>query len=132
MSAAVRFFSRSGNTKAVAEAIAKAIGTEAVSVDKEGSVISEPVDILFLGGALYKYGIDDHMKAYLETLDKEKIGKVAVFSTSWFSKHAIDLIKQGASDKGIEVISEALYVRGKPNDAQKKKAEDFANRVVGS
>ena len=70
------------------------------------------------------------MKAYLETLDKAMIGKVAVFSTSWFSKHAIDLIKDGAAKKGIEVVSESLYVRGKPNDAQKVKAAEFAKKLI--
>lgn len=131
MKTAVRYFSRSGNTKAVAEAIAQAAGVEAISVDAQGAAITEPVDLLFLGGALYKYGIDDHMKAYLETLDQEMIGKVAVFSTSWFSKHAIDLIKNGAASKGIEVISDFLYVRGKPNDAQKKNAAEFAKKCMG-
>lgn len=130
MKIAVRYFSRSGNTKAVAEAIAQAAEVEAISVDAQEAVITEPVDVLFLGGALYKYGIDDHMKAYLETLDKEMIGKVAVFSTSWFSKHAIDLIKDGAAKKGIEVVSESLYVRGKPNDAQKVKAAEFAKKLI--
>ncbi|MBE6010146.1 MAG: flavodoxin [Lachnospiraceae bacterium] len=130
MKTAVRYFSRSGNTKAVAEAIAQAAEVEAISVDAQEAVITEPVDVLFLGGALYKYGIDDHMKAYLETLDKEMIGKVAVFSTSWFSKHAIDLIKDGAAKKGIEVVSESLYVRGKPNDAQKVKAAEYAKKLI--
>ena len=130
MKTAVRYFSRSGNTKAVAEAIAQAAEVQAISVDAQEAVITEPVDVLFLGGALYKYGIDDHMKAYLETLDKEMIGKVAVFSTSWFSKHAIDLIKDGAAKKGIEVVSESLYVRGKPNDAQKVKAAEIAKKLI--
>ena len=132
MKIAVRFYSRSGNTKAVAEAIAQAAGVEAVSVDAKDAAITEPVDVLFLGGALYKYGIDDHMKAYLDTLDKEMVGKVAVFSTSWFSKHAIDLIKNGAAEKGIDVISDSLYVRGKPSDAQKKNAAEFANKYIGA
>ena len=35
MSAAVRYYSRSGNTRAVAEAIAAAVGVAAVSVESE-------------------------------------------------------------------------------------------------
>ena len=37
MSTAVRYYSRGGNTKAMAEAIAKAAGVEAVSVDAAGA-----------------------------------------------------------------------------------------------
>lgn len=58
MNAAVRYYSRSGNTKAVAEAIAKGAGVQAVSVDAADAKITEPVDVLFIGGALYAYGLD--------------------------------------------------------------------------
>ena len=40
---------------------------------------------------------------YLENLDGSKIKKAVVFSTSWLSKHSVDLIKKGLSKKGIKV-----------------------------
>ena len=61
---AVRYFSRTGNTKAVAEAIAKEAGVSAVSVDSPDAAIKQPIDVLFIGGALYAYGIDNHLKDY--------------------------------------------------------------------
>ena len=70
MSVAVRYYSRSGNTKAVAEAIAASAGVKAVSVDAADSAITKPVDVLFIGGALYAYGIDKHLKDYLKVLKK--------------------------------------------------------------
>ncbi|MBQ3427710.1 MAG: hypothetical protein IJH37_11310 [Clostridia bacterium] len=48
MNIAVRYYSRSGNTKAVAEAIAKAVNVDAVSVEKPEAQITEPVDVLFI------------------------------------------------------------------------------------
>lgn len=56
MKAAVRYYSRTGNTKIAAEAIARAAGTRAVSVDAPDAAIQDPVDVLFIGGALYAYG----------------------------------------------------------------------------
>ena len=47
MSVAVRYYSRSGNTKKVADYIAEAAGVEAVSVDSKDAVLSEKVDVLF-------------------------------------------------------------------------------------
>ena len=41
MKNAVRYYSRSGNTKAVAEAVAQAIGTDAVSVDSASAPLQE-------------------------------------------------------------------------------------------
>jgi len=130
MKIAVRYYSRSGNTKAVAEAIAKEVGVEAVSVDQSDAALSEPADVLFVGGALYAYGIDDHLKEFLQALKKEDAKKAVVFSTSWLSKHAIDLIKSGLSEAGIPVTDEFFYVRGKPKDAQLKEAAAFAKKFM--
>lgn len=130
MSAAVRYFSRSGNTKAVAEAIAKAAGTAAVSVDAGGAKLPEPVDVLFVGGALYAYGIDRHLKEYLQTLKRGDAKRAVVFSTSWISKHSIDLIKNGLSEAGIPVEEKAFYVRSRPNERQLREAEAFARKYL--
>ena len=46
MSVAVRFFSRSGNTRAIAESIAEAAKVKAISADAAGAEIKEPVDTL--------------------------------------------------------------------------------------
>ncbi len=130
MSIAVRYYSRSGNTKAVAEAIAKVADTTAVSVDQDNASITGPVDILFIGGALYAYGIDNKLKEYLQTIKKEDAKKAVVFSTSWISRHAIELIKKGLSEAGIPVAEESFYVRGKPGEQQLKDAAAFARKLL--
>ena len=131
MKIAVRYYSRSGNTKTAAEAIARAIGTDAVSVDSASASLQEPVDVLFIGGALYAYGIDKHLKAYLGSLKKDQVKKAVVFSTSWISKHAIDLIKGELDRKGIPVEKETLYFRGKPGEKQLQDAANVARRICG-
>ncbi|MBR1853461.1 MAG: flavodoxin [Lachnospiraceae bacterium] len=130
MSVAVRYYSRSGNTRAVAEAIAKAAGEVAVSVDAKGAKIEQPVDVLFIGGALYAYGIDSHLKDYLKTLTKEDAKKAVVFSTSWISKHSIDLIKKGLMEAGIPVEEEAFHVKSKPSEKNLDEAAEFASRFL--
>lgn len=130
MTTAVRYYSRSGNTKAVAETIAKAVGVDAVSVDSADAGIDAPVDVLFVGGALYAYGIDSHLRAYLESLDGSLVGKAVVFSTSWISKHAIELVREALAEKDVSVAEETLYFRGKPNEAQLAEAEEFARKFL--
>ena len=130
MKIAVRYYSRSGNTKALAEAIAKGAGTAALSVDAPEAPIREPVDLLFLGGALYAYGLDSHMKDFLKTLDKAKVKKAVVFSTSWISKHALDLLKKGLAEAGIPVEAETLYAKNKPSAEQLKAAEGFTRKYL--
>ena len=128
MKAAVRYYSRSGNTRALAEAIAQAAGVPAISVDKPEAAVREPVDVLFIGGALYAYGLDSHLKEYLDTLKQGDAKKAVVFSTSWISKHSIDLIKNGLSKAGIPVAEEAFYARNRPSQAKLEGAAAFARK----
>lgn len=126
MNIAVRYYSRSGNTKLLAEAIANEVNVKAVSVDSIDAEIKEPVDLLFIGGALYAYGLDKHLKEYLKTLKKENIKKAVVFSTSWLSKHSIDLIKKALEENDIEVYDEFIYAKNKPS---LEKLEEVKNVV---
>jgi len=124
----VRYYSRSGNVKAIAEAVAQELEVEAVSVDQPQAMITQTTDVLFIGGALYAYGLDEHLKTYLNALDGSLIHKAVIFSSTWISRHSIELIRKALMDKGIETIEEAFYVRGKPSAEQLKQAKEFARK----
>lgn len=127
---AVRYYSKSGNTKLLAEAIGKGAGVIPISVDEDSAKITEDIDVLFIGGALYAYGLDKVMNEYLAGIDGSRVKKAVVFSTSWISKHSIDLIKKALLAKGIEVADETCYVRNKPNEKQMAEAEAFAKKMI--
>lgn len=130
MNIAVRYYSRSGNTKLLAEAIAKGLNVEAISIDNEGSQITDNTDILFVGGALYAYGLDKNLKEYLANIDGTKIKRAIVFSTSWLSKHSIDLIKKALKDKGFDVDEEFIYAKSKPTDEFLKQVENDVKKYL--
>ena len=130
MKVQVRYYSRSGNTKLLAEAIAKGVGTKAISIDDKDSAIKDKTDILFIGGALYAYGIDKNLKEYIQTLQKDMVKKAVVFSTSWISKHSIDLIKKGLTSVGIPVVEEYFYAKSTPTEAQLEEAKVFAKKYL--
>lgn len=127
----VRYYSRSGNTKILAEAIATALHVDAVSVDSDNAEIKETVDILFIGGALYAYGLDKHLKTYLENLDGSKVKKAVVFSTSWISKHSVDLIKNALKEKGIDVEDKYIYAKNKPSEKDIIDAQKTVKAIIG-
>ncbi|MBP1587383.1 MAG: hypothetical protein ILO53_03150 [Clostridia bacterium] len=130
MNTAVRYYSRTGNTRIIAETIAKCFDTAAVSVDAEGAALDDGCDVLFIGGALYAYGLDKALAGYLANIDASKVGKAVVFSTSWLSKHAVDLIKKALAAKGIDVCEDFFYSRGKPSGKDVKAAEEFAKKFA--
>ena len=86
--------------------------------------------MLFIGGALYAYGLDKHLKSYLESLDPAKVGKAVIFSTSWISRHSIDLIRNALTKKGIAVAPETFYVKNKANEKQLEDAREFAVKEI--
>ncbi len=130
MKIAVRYYSRSGHTKTAAEAMARAVGVRAVSVDTDEAPLQEPVDLLLIGGALYAYGLDKHLRTYLKMLSLHTVKRAAVFSTSWLSKHAIDLIRNGLKEVGIPVEDAYFYVKGMPDEAQQQQAAAWARKWV--
>lgn len=132
---AVRYLSKSGNTKKVAEAIAQKANCEAKTIS---SPITEYTDVLFLGAAVYWGGIDSDVKEYIQKLDKTKIGKVVVFSTSAMAQRAFPKIKECLQKKGIPVAEENFYCRGQftvmhrnhPDDEDLKNAACFAEKFL--
>ena len=71
MNIAVRYYTKTGNTKRLAEAVAGAVGVEALPIS---TPVSEPVDILFLGNSYYAFSIDPEVRDFVRSLDKEKVG----------------------------------------------------------
>ena len=133
----VRYYSRSGNTRKLAEAIAEQAGCAAQD-------ISEPVDgytdLLFLGASVYAGGIDKSVKEFISVLNKDAVGSVAVFSTSALAERAFPQIKKELEKKGIAVLDKDFYCRGKfmlfhrgrPNDDDVSAAKSFATELISS
>ena len=61
MKIAVRYYTRGGNTKKLADAISKAVGVDAETTSVP---LTEDVDILFLGSSVYANGVDDAVKEF--------------------------------------------------------------------
>ena len=69
MKVAVRYYTKTGNTKRLAEAIAAAAGTEALPIS---TPVTEQVDVLFLGNSYYAFTIDPEVRTFVRNLDKDK------------------------------------------------------------
>lgn len=108
MTKAVRYYSRLGNTKTIAEAIAEGAGVKAVSVTDEPE-LSQRVDVLYLGGAPYANIMAPELKAYAEKLESSKVGKVALFTTSKWSRRTVLALKKMLKAKNIRVSDEYFY-----------------------
>ena len=95
---AVRYYTKTGNTKRLAEAIAAELGVEALPIS-EG--ISEQVDYLFLGNSYYAFNIDPEVKAFIGSLDKNMVGKIVNFGSAAMLNSTYKKVKAEADKKGI-------------------------------
>ena len=69
------------------------------------------------------------MKEYLKILKKEYVKKAVVFSTSWLSKHSIDLIKKALKENDIEVYDEFIYAKNKPSLEKLEEAKKTVKKL---
>ena len=134
MKVAIRYYTRGGNTKKLADAIAEAIGVESKTTAEP---LTEDVDILFLGSSVYAYGVDDEVKKFIKEIDV-KVGKVVNFSTAAIIKSTYKRVAKLLAEKNITLAKEEFACRGsftvmhkgKPDADDCKAAADFAKKIV--
>ena len=135
MNIAVIYQSRGGNTKKVAEAIAKTLHTAAWSVDE---VKELDCDLLFLGSGVYCASLDKTMKAFLSRLHGTSAKKAVLFGTSAGGRKPFGMMKKALEAKGIPVDKRFLFIpgkwafmnKGRPNEDDLVTAEVWAQGIV--
>ena len=136
MKIAVRYYTKTGNTKRLAEAIGKAVGAEAQPISVP---ITEAVDILFLGNSYYAFTIDPEVRSFVLSLDKGKVGKIVNFGSAAMMNSTWKKVKAVADKVGIPMDEREFHCKGefkgvhkgKPDETDLKAATDFARKVVG-
>ncbi len=137
MTTAIRYYSKTGNTKKLADAIGQAVETSAETVSLP---ITEPVDILFLGSSVYAAGVDGEIKRFIASLDNTKVKKVASFSSAALLPSTYKQVRQLLDEKGIPVDEREFHCRGsfkmrhkgKPNAEDLKEVQAFAGKILNS
>lgn len=135
MKTAVRYYSRGGNTKAIAEAIAGAAGAPAQTVDEP---LGEPVDLLFLGGALYGGKIHERLADFLAALAPGMARRVAVFSTACGPDSAYPQVREALAQRGIHVADRFFHCKSRflffnwkhPDRQDRLRAAEFARELI--
>ena len=109
MNIAVRYYTKTGNTKRLAEAVANAVGVEALPISEP---VAEPVDILFLGNSYYAFSIDPEVREFVASLDKEKVGKIVNFGSAAMLNSTFKKVKAEADKVGIPMDEREFHCKG--------------------
>ena len=135
MKIAVRYYSKTGNTKKLAEAVAKAVGAEALPISVP---VEEPVDVLFLGNSYYAFSIDPEVRDFIRSLDSGKIGRIVNFGSAAMLNSTWKKVKAEADKAGIVMDEREFHCKGefkgihkgKPDEDDLKAAAAFAKKII--
>jgi flavodoxin len=140
MNTKVAYYSVTGNTRKVAEAISRAAGCMMSTIGQD-TLDGERIDLLFLGAAVYAthdHGIHAAVRSCIAGLDPAQVGQVALFSTGFIQSEAIAMMRRLLEARGIAVASEsffclgrfALFNMGHPNAKDLQAAAAFAKKSM--
>ena len=136
MKIAVRYYTKTGNTKRLAEAIGKAVDAEALPIS---TPVTQPVDILFLGNSYYAFSIDPEVRSFVKSLDKNMVGKIVNFGSAAMLNSTYKKVKAEADKIGIPMDEREFHCKGefkgvhkgKPDENDLKAAAEFAKKIIG-
>ena len=125
MKVAVRYYTKTGNTKRLAEAVANAVGVEALPVSVP---VEEAVDILFLGNSYYAFSIDPEVRSFIRGLDKNKVGKIVNFGSAAMLNSTYKKVKAEADKVGVPMDEREFHCKGEFKGIHKGRpnADDLA------
>ena len=135
MNIAVRYYTKTGNTKRLAEAVAKAVGAEALPIS---TPVREPGDILFLGNSYYAFSIDPEVRDFIRSLDSSKVGRIVNFGSAAMLNSTWKKVKAEADKAGIAMDEREFHCKGefkgihkgRPNADDLAAAAKFAKSII--
>ena len=130
MKVEVRYHSRGGNTRRLAEAVARELGVQAATVE---APMTERADVVFLCASVYAGSPDKQVVTFVKQNARD-IGRLVVLSTSASGKSTFTRLKAVAEDMGVTVCDAFFHCpgafmflhRNRPNEEDCKNAAAFA------
>jgi len=131
----VVYFSQGGNTKRLADAIAKGAGVTPLSIDQASEI--DDTNILFVGASIYKGKIDGKVREFLISIRPLQVKTVVLFGTSAGKKTALAEVRSIFKVQNICVHDKIFHCsgsflffnRGRPDSKDLEKAEEFAREI---
>lgn len=134
MKIAIRYYSKTGNMRRMAEAISEETGVKAETVDVP---LSEEVDLLFLGSAVYAAGVDRQVKDFVKSLDN-KAKRVVNFSSAAILPSTYSQMKSLFKEQNVPLDEKEFHCRGRflamhmgrPNRSDLMDLKAFARTII--
>jgi len=136
MTTAIRYFSKFGHSKQMAEAIQTICGENPQTVN---TPLTERVDLLFLGAGVMLGRVDSSVAAFIKTLKPDMVGCVVLFGSSAIIKSPVPQMQKMLEAQGIKVDKRSFSCRGAmgplhsghPDNQDLENLKAFARQIIG-
>ena len=129
------YATKTKHSRKLAQAIGKALETRPENV--VDNLTNVEADLLFIVGGIYGSQSLPELLSFVEDLDNEKIGKVALVTSCASGKQGQDSVRKILEEKGIPVVYEYVCLgsflimkMGHPNQEETQKAVAFAKKIA--
>ena len=136
----VVYHSMTGNTKKIAETLAKIANVPAEAIT-ENYKITEAIDLLFIGDGIYAGKMNKKTKTFIQTLDVSLVKNVAIFGTYGGQDKVIHDMVTMLTKQGVNVCEETFECKGQawfianrnhPNQTDIDNANKFGTNIIKS
>lgn len=132
----VVYATKTGHSRKIAQAIAQKLNVEPMNI-KENPQIKE-VDLLFIVGGIYGGQSLPELIQFAESLDKDKVGKVALITSCTSKNTPQSLIRTKLLENGIKVVDDEFICQGNflffglghPNKSEISNAVEYSKRLL--
>ena len=129
------YATKTKHSKKLAQAIGKVLGATPENVADNLNKVE--ADLLFIVGGIYGSQSLPELLSFVEDLDNEKIGKVALVTSCASGKQGQDSVRKILEEKGIPVVDEYICLggflimkMGHPNQEETQQAINFALKIA--
>ena len=109
MNTAIRYYSKFGHSKQMAEAIENIVGAKAATVD---TPLSEPVDTLYLGAGVFLGKVNGAVMDFIASLTPDKVGQVVCFGSCAIIESPVPQMRKALEARGIKVCDKSFTCKG--------------------
>lgn len=135
----VLYRSTTGNTEKLARKIAQTCEIQAERLDGDTGILTEPVDLLFIGDGIYFGKVNKKTQMFIDRLDPKLVRNAAVFATYGGQVNIGNTLKDMLQKKGIKVMEEVFTCKGQawkflnrnhPNETDLKNVCNYTKGTV--
>lgn len=109
MKTVIRYYSKFGHSKQMAEAIEEIVGAKAATVAEP---LSEPVETLVLGAGVFLGKVNGAVIDFINTLTPEQVKCVVLFGSCAIIESPVPQMRKALESRGIKVCDKSFTCKG--------------------